>query len=740
MVAPFVISATPTDSTHVTVTFDQTLSADNVLRDPLSYSFDGGLLATAVEVPTTTTVRLTTTVQVSGRRYAVTVSSGVQSALGEYLRPSQSSSVFTGASSSGASVVTALEARTHPAGGKIELFWTNPSGSPANCKIIRRERSWVFDESDAGTVVYSGSCPDPTNATPLVPKYVDTGLLDLTFYYYVVFVGVGSPYASGPESRVVGFSGAQGFDSETWIRQKGLLPRRAQWLDDRQPQAGELSKYVRLLSGWLRTMWSYQQVAGETRDAERVHYDFLLYLVQEMGWEPEGEQYDFATPRRMALMLPSIRKILGTTEGVEDAVRMLAWWSGIAQEFGVDIHTRVFGTWVEGSTLESGTISSSGAGTLTARPTTSVVSATWAVNQWSNSRLLDGMGNWLDVATSTSTVLTLPFPLEGPWRTALTNGPYLAGVYEVTVASVSGLMEGQRVQLWNRALDSADVVEITQIDASTKTLHFWNATQYAHNVTDSVLTWDVSQPQAAMFGTTLGGATAGTLVPDYTGTLHWQVNQWVGFVVRDSAGTEYTVTANTADELTLNPVAVVPSGTWRIAPVGGSSTPAARYTLYAGEWSFLFHPLFDFELTGTRLDPYQYLIGGSVSSLEGAWDVRDIGIYVMRSLDATQPVYRAIGRASSLGGSTQLYDANQNWTVNQWAGYWLLANQNQTRVVKILSNDATSLTVGGDISELVVRGQAYVIFDSRQATRYDRLVRRVQEFVAEDRKVRVLFL
>jgi hypothetical protein len=140
------------------------------------------------------------------------------------------------------------------------------------------------------------------------------------------------------------------------------------------------------------------------------------------------------------------------------------------------------------------------------------------------------------------------------------------------------------------------------------------------------------------------------------------------------------------------------------------------------------------------LDPYQYLIGGSVSSLEGAWDVRDIGVYVTRSLDATQPVYRAIGRASSLGGSTQLYDANQNWTVNQWAGYWLLANQNQTRMVKILSNDATSLTVGGDISELVVRGQAYVIFDSRQATRYDRLVHRVQEFVAEDRKIRVLFL
>jgi hypothetical protein len=81
--------------------------------------------------------------------------------------------------------------------------------------------------------------------------------------------------------------------------------------------------------------------------------------------------------------------------------------------------------------------------------------------------------------------------------------------------------------------------------------------------------------------------------------------------------------------------------------------------------------------------------------------------------------------------------------VNEWVGWFLNPNQNQSRLFEIVSNTETTVTVGLDISGLVIEGVPYYVLKPRDANRFRALVNRfsapAREFANMDIDVKLLF-
>jgi hypothetical protein len=94
---PKAAGAISTGETSVTVNFDRKLDPDSVLADGSQFTFDNGLVATAATVTASgRQVQLTTSAQVPGTLYKVTVASSVKDTRGTRLEPSGDTTPFTG--------------------------------------------------------------------------------------------------------------------------------------------------------------------------------------------------------------------------------------------------------------------------------------------------------------------------------------------------------------------------------------------------------------------------------------------------------------------------------------------------------------------------------------------------------------------------------------------------------------------------------------------------------------------
>jgi hypothetical protein len=309
------------------------------------------------------------------------------------------------------------------------------------------------------------------------------------------------------------------------------------------------------------------------------------------------------------------------------------------------------------------------------------------------------------------------------------------GATSVVVTSTVGLLVGQRVQLYDSSTGNSQVVEITAIVPSTGTVHFWNPLLVAMTTT-ATLGWEIIKPEAFMRGSVPGGEPAGEItitVP--TGVMRWLYGQWIGYLFKDSGGTVHVITGSDATKIYYDAAeGVIPAGNVDIAFTFSAGTPEQRYEVFGeGHRPTMFNPRFDWELRGTRLDPFYYFASG-VLPLFGNFGPCDLGVYI-----TTANVCDVLSRPSGVSGSV-LTDASANFTVNALAGKYLNPNQNQTRMLKIVSNTATTITVAEDIENTAVVGIPYYVMSERNKNRFQRLSVRLQEFVASGVKARVLFL
>lgn len=93
--APRVLSAAAASSTELLVTFDRILDPASVLADGSQFTFDGGLVATAASVAGRD-VTVTTTAQVAGTVYTISVASSLRDEYGAGVDPANAQATFAG--------------------------------------------------------------------------------------------------------------------------------------------------------------------------------------------------------------------------------------------------------------------------------------------------------------------------------------------------------------------------------------------------------------------------------------------------------------------------------------------------------------------------------------------------------------------------------------------------------------------------------------------------------------------
>lgn len=742
--APQVVSATPSldassRPTRVTVLFDQAMDPASGLLDPLYYSIDGGLLVSGViyDAGLPLQVTLITTEQVLDRQYTVTVSGAVKLTAPPFtaLDPRFASASFLGLSAPSDFVVLNLRARTHPHGRKIQLFWTNPTGV-THCRVYRRLKAWPFDlATDISTVVYDGAGIDPTNLTPNEPKVEDSGLLDDVFYYYTVVVRVApASFSQTADSRTYALSGRTREDlKSTDYVWKKLVPRGVRETD--LNTSGELYRFTKILGGTTDLFRSVVRSAFYQSNWAKAAYDSVRSWSAAMGFAPEGETYDFDTPRRVLLQLRELYSKKGSLPGIVQAVNALVQWVVETEEFGLDESSRLFGT-PDLSDYDT----NSGATVSFASEKIVDSSRTWADLQWQDGRVRDGLGNWFDVVDTTAGINLILAPLPSAtsrYRTSVSVGA-LAGANSVVVDSVLGIVAGQRIQLLDTGLGTGQIVEVTYVDPVTNTLYFWNQllTNFAAG---TAVSWRVVKPEASFAGKTGGGSGLNTIVMGvYGAPLNWPIDRWVGLVVKDSGGGLHTVTASGAASLTFSDGYVwAPGADFVIARSFSAGVGVPYYEVHRGYMPFLFNPLFDVGLMGTRFDPFHYFYGGR-ASLGGVFGPCDLGLYVDQDWLGGR-VDEATSRCTSVSGGV-LTDASAGFTPNEFQGMMLIPNQNVPTMFEILSNTGTTITAAGDLTKYAVPGQTYVVLTARNAERYKRLLARINEFAGDDVCARVLFL
>lgn len=722
---------TPSDI-HCVIEFSEAMQADVVLSDRLSYSVDGGINVEGVSVLDASHVLLLTTRQVSGRQYRVYVSQSLRSAAtSEFLDLSFDSALFSGAAGAASYIVRNLEARPWPGGGRIDLFWDDPVLSPGDPPvntviILRRLRSWIYDGSDEATLVYVGPNPVFTSGEP---RYKDSaGLIEGEFYYYAV--GVTSLATVDPEdfeftdsSRVFALCSAN-LGSVQWITQRGMIPETQITEGGKPPYNGFFSSfYLKVYGAWLDLMRSHMNSITAFVDDERAPFSIQRERNQDMGFDPEGSRYDYDTLRRTILDLPSLRKTKGRGSSLVQAAWTLVRWEVEVEEFGLQSRPRCIGFWDGESVQDSGIASSVTFGEL------NDITKAWGVGLWDNSRLLDGLGNWIRVQSSTATKLVLE---TGPW--VLLTADSLAGSGSFTAASVAGLLPGQRVILHDPVTGVAEVVEVTNIDPMTGTCAFWNTTQNSYLLANGArYSVNVCAPQAEMSGTGSGG-----VVDEFTptvsfGSAHWIDGQWTGLLFEDSVGNVRTIIGNSATKLFFNDGLVSPNGIFLLYRSATAGVPDFRYLVFNGENRRFPDTLWDAELRGTRYDPFCYFYAGYEGVLRGGFGPCDIGLYVKT------PGVAVVGRVVSYSGST-IMDTSANFVPGGLIGQYLNPNQNQERLFKIIDNSATTITVGTNIEHLARLHQGYAVLTERNATRYSRLCGRIREFCPKGRTIHVLFV
>lgn len=571
-----------------------------------------------------------------------------------------------------------------------------------------------------------------------------------TYYYYTVLASDDAGpylYDIADASRVSALSLGV-FTGKDWFLDnvpKYHLERDYQGAAD-SGGAGFLDKWFTVMGCWLNLMRGNLNALSLAGNPDAAPFHVLPAKNLDLGIAAEGFAYDFDIARRPLGALAYTYKRKGTCQGIIETVRMFTKWDAECKEFGFNQcqgGASTVKTWdgvsqldtnVETGILTFAQVVTSPEGVATFTDT----SEAWSNDLWKEGTLRGWLGDVACVNTNVGNVVTMNAPRG---HTTLTVGP-AAGASSLTVASTAGLLPGMCVQIIAGApvlgVYPSEIVEIASLVAGapgTLTLHGVTANAYPIG---SRVTIGKSIVRREFLGT----ATAALQVMTDTGAK-WTNNQWLGYKVLDANNALHNVVSNTATTITVDGAAP-PAGPAEYAIASDFVLGASfalrksllRYKIGNGTHSTWFEPTYDIEERGTLFDPFNRLYNGPGAVLTGGYGPSDVATYILTQVTVAQ------GQGQSATGAVFTLDPSQPPPgVNAWVGYFLNPNQNQEQLFEILENDATTVTVAGATSSLVVAGQYYYVLKPRDKVRFHRLTRRLRkEFTDTDVQIHVLFV
>lgn len=597
--------------------------------------------------------------------------------------------------------VSDLVAKSWCEGKRIDLTWTNPV-IPGLQMTIRRSRfSYCTFITDPGEDIYSG---------PAVSTYSDTGLDEDTFYYYTIFLQWVTEWHTNENNKVLGLS-IKDYFARYGHYVYNLLPRTYRERDA-DPVRGtnqyKLRDYclvlqcgINLYRGWAEGIVKLRDVdlmpAGKLGEATN-QLGILAAQNYDLGFTPD-KSFDAGLLRRMALSIIGITKKKGTCTGLVDLVKAFTTWDSRCDEYiepvcGIN---RIFTSW-DGESYFNYT---NGPGT---DPLYAAPGSTW------------------DSATP--------------------------GTFRIAAASVLSY--------------GADIMPLTSTGKPTVKAIITNLGDFACVSSVSqvgpnyVLTFEdpTAYIRSELVGTgTAGGTTTWTIATVNASSYPWQfpaplarprfgVNAFAGMKLMDNTGAEFTVISSDGDVLELSGIPA--DGAYAIADdFAGATTYAARVpllkvTFLIGEFSFYPATIWDTRMLAEGFKGPWSFTASLASSTVGSGSSgtpADVIMWVANE-------HEVLGTSTALTTDT-LTDGTKLWVVNQWAGYYVLPNWDQTRLYRISANAANTLTValngGPGLDTVAGAGSHYVILSPENALKYAQLNKVLPNFVPVDTRPLVKF-
>lgn len=151
-----------------------------------------------------------------------------------------------------------------------------------------------------------------------------------------------------------------------------------------------------------------------------------------------------------------------------------------------------------------------------------------------------------------------------------------------------------------------------------------------------------------------------------------------------------------------------------------------KYTLYAGPHYTTLFPEHDVALKGTLEDPFNPLYGGVSDEAGVPPGPFDVIILVQNGISPLTSTVTAVG-------ADTLTDSSAFWITDQWVGFVVNPNRNNTRTYRVLSNTADTLTVdvseSPDVDLVSVAGAEYFMLTRRDEVAYRALATSVSRFL-----------
>jgi hypothetical protein len=670
--------------------------------------------------------------------------------LGAYVGLSCITASFTGVGYDMSFAVSDLAARTDCRGQRIQLTWTNPTGT-LRTKIVRRARSWPFDLTDDHDVIYDGVAITSFDDSGHTTTDANKTLEPQTYYYYLVLASdVPLPvyWDLIDASRTFGLSIAI-MDSKNKFFWKNT-PREAKRLDDLSKSegggGGDLDKWFTIMGCWLNLMRGHANALQLASDDDASPYPLLKHKNISLGTESEGDSYDWATARRQALSQHYVYARRGSCAGIIEAVRMFTLWDCTCAEMGLASGCNEGAT---GLKTWDGFSSALPVSPSLVSITQTVLSedgdATIAVTDplvcqeadaWAGGKLVGLAGDVVCIAGNTGNspyhVLTpLTVTTVAPDALTYANVAVAAGTVSLSVASTNGIFPGLSLQLSGKlgAAYKAEIVTVTTV-APPNTVNLLTAVV---NTYDNFPKVSIGKGILRFQDSFTAACVQNNATITVAGAM-WVENQWKGAYIRVFGFVE-TVVSNTTNTITMGSVFTPASGSYT-AYITNIDAGTSELKYLVGAHSELFEPLKDLEAHGSIYDTSSRLWAGTAVS-SGVWGPNDVGVYI-----TTPGVLKTWGKPSGGSGAVVLLDPSSAVpAVNEYVGMWLNPNQNQSQTFEIIANDAVSITVDGNIGSLINTTQYYWVMETRNRNRFTRISKRLnKEFAHQDITTRVLFV
>lgn len=569
-------------------------------------------------------------------------------------------------------------------------------------------------------------------------------LLPQTYYYYRVLVStLSSPaprdYDIRDETRTFALSidEYESKDSFFWAESPVEYKKKDLASTADGGGAGFLDQFYSVMGCWLNLLRGYANAIQLLGDDSKAPYPALRAKNLSLGFEPEGEAYDYDIPRRSLLSLAYIFKRKGTCPGIVEVVRMLTTWDATCVDLSQNTCANgavALQTWDGESLYETRTALASAvpqtrngsAGSVTFTDT----AQTWEPSVWAKGSVRSALGDVLCLDDNTNTTLTT----SAPRAIATVTG---ASGTVITLSSVAAVLPHMTLE-FQFASGIPAIAEVLSVNAGANQVTL-RAALPATPPNGSTVSIQKSVLRTEYGPVTSGCTASGHVLTD--GAAAFVENQWKGYQIICSDNVVRTVTSNTGTTLTCNGTNLPATPSYAIAyQYAGGSTfasrlPVEKYHVMNGTHATLLDPVLDVRDIGSLYDPFSRTWQGPNSTLLGAWGPSDVGVYILSS------VVLGSGRASICVGAVFTLDpASPPPDVNALVGDFLNPNQNQEQLFEIVSNTATTVTLTGDVTSLLEPGQFYYVLSPRDTLRFRRLLVRLKdEFTDSDSRPRVLF-